>query len=149
MRDRRQTERLPSILEGRIVLDQEARPLRCTIRDISVTGARIWLPDSIELPREFNLEIPVLEQLMPVRLMWSEGKTHGVMFLEELRSQTVDDADSTLDQPQPSASMSTLPVIPKNLIPVTEGILEDARQHLAQVLELPLEKIRLRLDIDP
>ena len=37
--------------------------------------------------REFNLEIPVLEQAMPVRVMWSNGRNHGVMFRRFFVSQ--------------------------------------------------------------
>ena len=73
MRDRRQSERIPSILEG--CLRQILQPcVTSAIRDLSVTGARIWLPGSVDLPGEFNLEIPVLEQAMPVRVMWSNGR---------------------------------------------------------------------------
>jgi len=97
MRDRRESERLPSILEGRIVLDRQASKLQCTLRDISATGARIWLPATLALPHEFDLEIPALEQTMPVRLMWSKGRTHGVMFLQELQAQTGGLSDGVLD----------------------------------------------------
>ena len=146
MQDRRQSERLPSILEGRITLD---RQLQCTLRDISGTGARIWLPDAVDLPREFQLEIPALDQSMPVRLMWSNGRTHGILFLEELRSLADSDPDGmpehlTSPQPQPD-----LQGISKGLAPLTEGVLEDARQQLAEILELPADKIKLKLEIDP
>jgi hypothetical protein len=144
MRDRRQSERLPSILEGRIVLDRQAPRTQCTLRDISGTGARVWLPDSIDLPREFQLEIPALDQIMPVQLMWSNGRTHGVIFLEELRS--LSDSDEVPASLQPA---SDLQGIPKGLSPLTEGVLEEARQQLAEILELPAVKIKLKIEIDP
>jgi hypothetical protein len=100
MRDRRQSERIPSILEGCLRLDPQAAHIPCTIRDLSVTGARIWLPGSVDLPGEFNLEIPVLEQAMPVRVMWSNGRNHGVMFLEALREPAGDDALALLQKLQ-------------------------------------------------
>ena len=90
MQNRRLSKRLPSILEGRIRLEPEGPQLPCTIRDLSLTGARLWLPGAVDLPQEFELEIPMLEQAIPVRLMWSEAKTHGVMFLAELRSPAED-----------------------------------------------------------
>ncbi len=146
MRDRRQSERLPSILEGRIVLDRHAPKIQCTLRDISGTGARIWLPDSVDLPGEFQLEIPALDQTMPVRLMRSNGRTHGVLFLNELQGLSDSDAD---DVPEPLQSPPELQGIPKGLAPLTEGVLEDARQQLAEILELPVVKIRLKIEIDP
>jgi hypothetical protein len=149
MRDRRQSERLPSILEGRVVLEKEASKLQCTLRDISATGARIWLPASMELPREFDLEIPVLQQIMPVQLMWSKGRTHGVQFLQELQGQSDGTSDGILDSVQPPETQPALEGIPKGLVSLTEDVLDDARQHLAAILELPAEKIRLKLEIDP
>ncbi|WP_262268293.1 MULTISPECIES: PilZ domain-containing protein [Microvirga] len=148
MRDRRQSERLPSILEGRIVLGREAPHLQCTLRDISSTGARIWLPAAIELPQQFELLIPALEQTMPVQLMWSNGKTHGVMFQADLQGLS-DSSDDAPDDVQPPEPPSALAGVPKGLIALTESVLADARQQLAEILEMPAEKIRLRLDIDP
>jgi hypothetical protein len=98
MRDRRLSQRLPSILEGRIRLDAQAPQTSCTIRDLSMTGARIWLPGSGDLAGEFELEIPLLEQAVPVRVMWSHGRTHGVMFLEALREQAGLDALNLLEK---------------------------------------------------
>jgi hypothetical protein len=98
MDNRRLSKRLPSILEGRIRLEPQAPHLPCTIRDLSVTGARLWLSEAIDLPGEFELEIPMLEQIVPVRLMWSETKTHGVMFLGELRPPAVDEGRRLLEQ---------------------------------------------------
>jgi hypothetical protein len=149
MRDRRQSERLPSIVEGRITLGPQALKLLCTLRDISATGARIWLPDPIDLPNEFQLEIPVLQQTVPVRLMWSKGKTHGIHFLEELPGQLVDETVGSLEESEPLDPQPALQGIPRGLVAHTERILDDARQHLADILDMPAEKIRLRLEIDP
>ncbi len=149
MRDRRQSERLPSILEGRIELGPQAPKLSCTLQDISATGARVWLPNAVDLPGEFRLDIPVLERSIPVRLMWTEGKTHGVHFLEEFQGPAgighdgePDEADAYEQQPAPEG-------VPKGLAAHTERVIDDARQHLAEILDLPIEKIRLTLKIDP
>jgi hypothetical protein len=81
---RRRSKRFPTILEGRIRLETQTAQIPCRIRDISATGARIWISDPIEIPREFELEIPRLEEILKVRLIWSRPNTHGVMFLEAL-----------------------------------------------------------------
>jgi hypothetical protein len=78
--------------------------------------------------------------------MWSNGRTHGVLFLNELQGLSDSDAD---DVPEPPQSPPELQGIPKGLAPLTEGVLEDARQQLAEILELPVVKIRLKIEIDP
>jgi hypothetical protein len=103
----------------------------------------------MELPREFDLEIPVLQQTMPVQLMWSKGRTHGVLFLQELHGQSDGTSDGILDSIQPPETQPALEGIPKGLVSLTEDVLDDARRHLAEILELPAEKIRLKLEIDP
>ncbi|MBM6580174.1 PilZ domain-containing protein [Microvirga sp. BT689] len=98
MQSRRLSKRLPSLLEGRIRLEPQGLHLPCTIRDLSMTGARLWLPGAVDLPEEFELEIPILEQAVAVRLMWSEAKTYGVMFLGELHPPADDAGLRLLEQ---------------------------------------------------
>jgi PilZ domain len=149
MRDGRRNARLPSILEGWIAFDLQEPKLQCTLRDISTTGARIWLPGSADLPHEFRLDIPALGQSIAVRLMWSNGRNHGIMFLEELQEQPDDASASAPGDSGSSGDITSLPGVPRNLVPHAEGVLEDARQHLSEILDLPVEKIRLNLEIEP
>jgi hypothetical protein len=100
MQTRRLSKRIPSILEGRVKLGPEASHLPCTIRDLSLTGARIWLPGDGSLPSEFELEIPILEQAVQVKLVWFKAQTHGVMFLEALQHPSGDDASDLLERIQ-------------------------------------------------
>jgi hypothetical protein len=81
---RRQHKRFPSILEGRIRLAPQGPQVSCVIRDISASGARLWLHDPTELPKEFDLEILRPGQSLRVGLVWSRDKSHGVRFLKEL-----------------------------------------------------------------
>ena len=85
MRDRRLGGRIPSFLEGRIRLVPQGLQIVCTIRD-SATGARIWLPHVIEFRDEFELEIPMLEQAVRARAVWSKGKQHGLRFLQAIHA---------------------------------------------------------------
>jgi len=86
MQDRRLSRRIPSILEGRIRLVPQGLQIVCTIRDLSATGARIWLPDVIEFRDDFELEIPTLEQAVRARAVWSKGKQHGLRFLQAIHA---------------------------------------------------------------
>jgi hypothetical protein len=102
MQGRRLSKGIPSILEGRIRLEPQALQIPCTIRDLSTTGARIWLPGSVDLPSEFELEIRILEQTVRARLIWSKAQNHGVKFLSALREPAGDDALDLLDKLQSS-----------------------------------------------
>jgi PilZ domain-containing protein len=89
MLNRRQSRRLSSLLEGRITIDGKDVSIPCTIRDLSATGARIWLQDVNDLPCEFDLTISVLGQTIPVRPVWFKGRTIGVLFAKVLNSSVV------------------------------------------------------------
>jgi hypothetical protein len=70
-------------------------------------------------------------------------------ILEERRGHASTESAGMLDNVQPLEPQRALESIPKGLAGPTESVLEDARQHLDEFLELPAEKIRLRLEIDP
>lgn len=89
MLNRRQSLRLPSLLEGRITIDGQDVSIPCTIRDLSSTGARIWLQDVTDLPSEFDLTISALEQTIDVRPVWFKDRTIGVLFAKVLNSPAV------------------------------------------------------------
>ncbi|WP_407666769.1 PilZ domain-containing protein [Microvirga roseola] len=94
---RRRGKRFATILKGRIRLGTEAAQIPCRISCISVSGARIGLTEDIELPGEFELEIPRLEHSLKVRLIWSRANSHGVTFLEDPRQDLSGNWTSFLD----------------------------------------------------
>lgn len=51
MQDHRQYPRRRTLLSGKVVFDDGARSIDCTIRDTSETGAKIRLPGPEILPR--------------------------------------------------------------------------------------------------
>jgi hypothetical protein len=89
MHDRRQSKRLPSILEGSIIFDGQPSRIKCTIRDLSATGARIWLQNQMRLPLEFTLTIPSLGQSLLAEPVWSDSRTSGLRFIGTLRHPAV------------------------------------------------------------
>jgi hypothetical protein len=89
MLNRRQSLRLPSLLEGRITINGQGILIPCIIRDLSATGARIWLEDVTDLPSEFDLTISVLGQTILVRPVWFKSRTIGVLFAKVLNSPVV------------------------------------------------------------
>jgi len=125
MNDRRSSRRTPTILEGRIWIDNHASHMECTVRNVSETGAHIWFPHFVKLPSEFTLEIPRRDQSDRVRLMWSRAKSHGVKFIPHTKTSP---ADSD---------------------PRIQEVLDAARGQLAQIIGVSAEAVRLKLDIDP
>ncbi|PVE24911.1 hypothetical protein DC522_08300 [Microvirga sp. KLBC 81] len=85
------------MLEGCVRLEAQAHSIPCRIRDLSATGARIGLAADVELPGEFELNIPRLQLSLKVRLVWSRAKSHGVMFLEDLGQTSNGDVMSFLN----------------------------------------------------
>jgi PilZ domain len=87
MDERRSSRRWNTLLNGRIVFNNRASVLSCTVRDLSETGARLYFADVSALPEEFELEIPNRGVRVYGRLMWSRG-ANGVMFFETLKPWT-------------------------------------------------------------
>ncbi|WP_457094974.1 PilZ domain-containing protein [Microvirga sp. P5_D2] len=88
MGERRSIKRWPAVLAARITSDSGAVSIECIVRDLSDTGARIYLTDNSSLPLEFVLEIPSRGLRVQSRLMWGRGANHGVVFLEVVKAWT-------------------------------------------------------------
>ena len=58
MEDYREYKRFRTLKEGRIIDPQGRTTLDCTIRDMSLTGARVQLVSAINIPEHFELLIP-------------------------------------------------------------------------------------------
>lgn len=82
MTELRSSRRFRTHLEGRIKHDDNAPAIECVLWDLSETGARLMIPHSAEIPLEFELQIPEEGARAKVRLVWSNGVHHGVMFTD-------------------------------------------------------------------
>jgi hypothetical protein len=147
MQDPRLSERVPSILEAHIQLAQGSPKLPGTIRDLSLTGACLWLPGSASLPPEFALEIPYLQQTVRARLVWTRGQTHGVAFLDKLHSPDGADPLASLRRKQLPGSLPA--ATPKGLAPLVQDVLAEAHQQIAEILGVPMGRVRIKLEVDP
>jgi hypothetical protein len=88
MRERRSAKRWRTVLKAQITFPIELGPIKCVARDLSDTGARLYMANSSRLPSEFFLEIPSKQLKVRSRLMWSRGANHGVMFLDQVKVWT-------------------------------------------------------------
>ena len=83
--ERRAAERLRVLLPGTLILlDGE---YDCAIEDISVSGARIIADAALKKGREGILKCSPLEAFFSV--VWTDGKTAGIQFEEEITLGTV------------------------------------------------------------
>ena len=82
--ERRSSKRWHTVLEGNIELTQGAETTACIVRDLSDTGARLYVTNAVQLPPDFELEIPSRRLRVRSRLVWSRGANYGVMFLERV-----------------------------------------------------------------
>jgi hypothetical protein len=135
MEQRRASIRLRTLLEGRVLLGSRLSPVECTVRDISEKGARITFVDLVPLPPEFELHVPKRKISRQVRVVWSNEKSHGLMFVEE------QEAGGSVE-----ASAAVKPAAPES--PEIPAILAEARAQIAQHLGIPVDAVRLKAEID-
>jgi hypothetical protein len=135
MEQRRASIRLRTLLEGRVLLGSRVSPVECTVRDISETGARITFVKPVPLPPEFELQVPKRKISRQVRVVWSNEKSHGLMFVEE------QDSGGPAE-----ACAGGKPAAPES--PEIPAILAEARARIAQHLGIPVDTVRLKAEID-
>jgi hypothetical protein len=52
----------------------------CTVRDLSITGAALEVPNQIGIPAKFTLIVPGDGLLLPCHVAWRKGFRIGVAF---------------------------------------------------------------------
>ena len=53
----------------------------CAICDLSATGARLIIPEAVELPDSFRLEVRQIKRTLPCAVRWRENGQAGVEFV--------------------------------------------------------------------
>jgi hypothetical protein len=89
MIENRSKKRWRTVLKGQVVFNNRSSVLGCSVQDLSEIGACIRFIDAVEVPPEFELEIPSRRLRISARLIWSREASHGVMFLEKAKAGTV------------------------------------------------------------
>jgi hypothetical protein len=130
-----------------VVLNNRFSLLDCIVRDLSETGAQVAFAHPVTLPSEVELEVPTKRLSTRARVMWSNGKTHGLMFLgvvdEQANSgslaQSVEqDALNTTSSQEVDADEGSVTI---------QAALEEARIRIARIAGVPAETVRLKLEI--
>ena len=78
--ERRTRARQRSFLQGRLYFNNRRSSLDCLVRDISGTGAKLKVSDSVAIPESVELHIPSKDETYRARVQWRTGFEIGVTF---------------------------------------------------------------------
>ena len=82
MQEMRQAERIRSFLRAQIIFNNRMSTIDCTIKNISATGAKVALSDTLAVPSEFEIDIPQKGRSYRARLVWRDTEAIGVEFID-------------------------------------------------------------------
>jgi hypothetical protein len=91
MSEKRREPRKRTFLKGRIVFNGGVSSMDCLVRDMSSSGARIALDETMILPEHFTLEIPQKDRTFVAALRWRHEDGLGVLFDPEAEGGARDD----------------------------------------------------------
>jgi hypothetical protein len=131
-----------------VILNNRFSVLDCIVRDLSETGAQVAFAHPVTLPSEVELEVPTKRLSTRARVMWSNGKTHGLMFLgvADEKANTVPLASSVEHETLNANSPQEVDADQASL--TIQAALEEARIRIARIAGVPTETVRLKLEID-
>jgi hypothetical protein len=146
--EHRRSQRTRTILQGRVVLNNRFSLLECIVRDLSNTGAQIAFAHPVTLPSEVELEIPKRRLSVRAKVMWSDGKSHGLMFLGGAQERAHQGSPAPSAEPEHVNTSSLQEVDADGSSPSIQAVLEEARTRIAHIAGVSAETVRLRLEID-
>ncbi len=82
----RSSERIRAFLRAQIIFNNRMSTIDCIIKNISPTGARIALSDTLTVPAEFEIYIPQRGRSHHARLVWRDKDAIGVDFIDVLQA---------------------------------------------------------------
>lgn len=80
MVESRRAERVRSFLRARIVFNNQNSTIDCTVKNISQTGAKIEIANSLSVPAEFDLDVPQRGKVYRAKIVWRDADSMGVTF---------------------------------------------------------------------
>jgi hypothetical protein len=82
MPEARQAERVKSLLRAQIIFNNRMTTVDCVIKNISKTGAKLALNNTLSIPSEFDIYVPQKSHTYRARLVWRDKDAMGVEFLD-------------------------------------------------------------------
>lgn len=78
---KRISPRVRTFLKGRVIFNNRMSTIDCVVRNISSTGAKLQLTETVTLPDLFELFIPQKGETVRAKLRWRRGEEAGVSFV--------------------------------------------------------------------
>jgi len=80
--DKRASDRIRSFLRAQIIFNNRMTTIDCIVKNISSTGARVALSDTLAVPTEFDIYIPQRGRSHHARLVWRDKDSIGIDFID-------------------------------------------------------------------
>jgi hypothetical protein len=80
MDEKRKRSRRRVLKEGKIIFADGMRLIDCTIRDLSESGARLLIANSVSVPETFRLFEKSSGMVYPASVAWRQPSAIGVKF---------------------------------------------------------------------
>jgi hypothetical protein len=139
--ERRSSPRQKSFLRGIIYYNNRSAAADCLVRDISETGARLELSESVIIPYEIDLHIPKKGETFRARVQWRHGDGVGIAFANPVAKQAGAEAPEAAATPEPGHNTVALAARVQRL----EAEVVSLKRAVKQLLDL--EKASPRLPI--
>jgi hypothetical protein len=81
MPEARRSDRARALLGARIILNNHQSTIECQVRNISATGAKLVIANSISVPDEFEIQIPQKGRAFNAQVVWRTARETGVRFV--------------------------------------------------------------------
>jgi hypothetical protein len=94
MAERRGSERLKAFLKGTLYFHHGRSSVDCLIRDLSATGARLLVPDTVRIPKTFEVHVRNKPEPLLASMKWRRDDEIGISFVEaKQRARNADRSD--------------------------------------------------------
>ncbi|QXX74114.1 PilZ domain-containing protein [Methylovirgula sp. HY1] len=80
--DKRANDRIRSFLRAQIIFNNRMTTIDCIVKNISQSGARVALNDTLAVPTEFDIYIPQRGRSHHAKLVWRDKDSIGVDFID-------------------------------------------------------------------
>ncbi len=99
MVESRRSERVRSFLRAKILFNNQNTSFDCIVRNVSQTGAKIEVSNTVSVPNHFDLEIPQKGRTYKARIVWRDAEAIGVEFMQgDAGAGSADPAESKLER---------------------------------------------------
>jgi hypothetical protein len=82
MTEARRSDRSRALLGAQIYLNDRQSTMECQIRNISSTGAKLVIANSVSVPEEFEIHIPQKGRSFNAQVVWRTASETGIRFIE-------------------------------------------------------------------